>query len=291
MDVARLVQLLLRHAIASVPTVQRRLDTPHSVHLCISHHYQSLKILCKFIAWLALLGLAHSLIKVYLSSNSHLHLMRYGADPDLAPTPRGSTGIKMAPGYNGLQYTAPAPANHELNDVLPQTSVGGSGAGRLQTHHALGSFMRKLLRLSPVRRCHHTNPESVLPVRSPVHIGHLDGSRMAPTSVAIRITASKTDPFRLGINIQLGRTRGDLCPVAALLSYIALRGLHPGPLFTSREGIPLTRQALVKEIGSALASVGIDPSPFSGHSFRIGAAVADGVEDSVIKTLGRWQNT
>ena len=51
---------------------------------------------------------------------------------------------------------------------------------------------------------------------------------------------------------------------------------------------------MVKEVRSALASVGIDPAPYSGHSFRIGAATtaaAAGVEDAVIKSLGRWQSS
>ena len=104
---------------------------------------------------------------------------------------------------------------------------------------------------------------------------------------------SKTDPFRRGVSIFLGKTDSDLCPVAALLSYLAKRGLAPGPLFRFDEGHPLTRLALVSEVRAALTVAGIDPAPYSGHSFRIGAATsaaAAGVEDAVIKTLGRWRS-
>ena len=44
---------------------------------------------------------------------------------------------------------------------------------------------------------------------------------------------------------------------------------------------------------SALSKAGVDPSKFCGHSFRIGAATtaaANGVEDAIIKTLGRWRS-
>ena len=35
----------------------------------------------------------------------------------------------------------------------------------------------------------------------------------------VNIKQSKTDPFRLGVKIWIGRTGDDLCPVAAILSY------------------------------------------------------------------------
>ena len=114
-----------------------------------------------------------------------------------------------------------------------------------------------------------------------------------PNAVIVRIKASKTDCFRTGVSIYLGKTNCHLCPVSAVLSYIAVRGLDPGPLFRYENGTPLTREALVRELRLALASVGVDPSPYAGHSFRIGAATtaaAAGVEDAVIKILGRWQS-
>ena len=60
----------------------------------------------------------------------------------------------------------------------------------------------------------------------------------------LRIKASKTDEFRHGVNVFLRRTDNDLCPVAALLAYIARRGTDPGPLFRFSDGSRLTRGAL-----------------------------------------------
>ena len=42
-----------------------------------------------------------------------------------------------------------------------------------------------------------------------------------------------------------------------------------------------------------LQQIGIDQSKYSGHSFRIGAATTvarTGIQDSLIKTLGRWES-
>ena len=42
--------------------------------------------------------------------------------------------------------------------------------------------------------------------------------------VRITIKASKTDPFRKGVQVYLGRTGSDIFPVSALVSYLAVRG-------------------------------------------------------------------
>ncbi len=113
-----------------------------------------------------------------------------------------------------------------------------------------------------------------------------------PQLVRIRIKASKKDPFRKGVNIFLGHTGNRLCPVAALAAYLAIRGQTLGPLFHFAEVSFLTRDAFVREVRRALTEAGLKCSSYAGHSFRIGAAstaTAAGVEDSVIKTLGRWE--
>ena len=49
----------------------------------------------------------------------------------------------------------------------------------------------------------------------------------------------------------------------------------------------------MKELQSALQSRGIAASAYTGHSFRIGAAItaaARGIPDSLIKTLGWWES-
>ena len=47
----------------------------------------------------------------------------------------------------------------------------------------------------------------------------------------LQVKRSKTNPFRRGVSLYVGRTGMDLCPVAAMLSYLELRGGKPGPLF------------------------------------------------------------
>ena len=63
-----------------------------------------------------------------------------------------------------------------------------------------------------------------------------------PSIIKITIKQSKTDPFRKGMNIFLGKTSSDLCPVAAIFNYLLERGSQKGPLFLLSDGKFLTRQ-------------------------------------------------
>ena len=60
-----------------------------------------------------------------------------------------------------------------------------------------------------------------------VHLSHGDvraENTASPQYLEIRIKASKTDPFRKGVSIYVGRGSCDLCPVAAVLNYMVQRG-------------------------------------------------------------------
>ena len=115
-----------------------------------------------------------------------------------------------------------------------------------------------------------------------------------PEFLQVTIKASKTDPFRKGVTIFLGRTQDELCPVAATLQYMVRRGSGPGPLFMFSEGRYLTRDRFVSAVRSGLTMAGINASLYAGHSFWIGAATTAaqrGIQDSLIKTLGRWESS
>ena len=61
--------------------------------------------------------------------------------------------------------------------------------------------------------------------------------------------------------------------MAAILSYMAVRGPGEDPLFCFQNGNPLMRQRLVTRMREVLLKVDIDCSKYLGHSFRIGAAI------------------
>lgn len=115
-------------------------------------------------------------------------------------------------------------------------------------------------------------------------------SVVSPSTLRIKIKASKTDPFRKGCHIYIGRGRPPLCAVQAVLNYLHIRGNTAGPLFLLQSGQPLSRVILTKWLREVLILAQIGGN-YSSHSFRIGAATVaarNGVPDHLIQTLGRW---
>ena len=92
----------------------------------------------------------------------------------------------------------------------------------------------------------------------------------------------------------LGKTDDELCPVSALLMYLAKHpGPRSGPLLIREDGQPLSRDHFVHYLKEALGRCGIDSGRYSGHSFRIGVATTAaqaGVPDHLIKAMGRWNS-
>ena len=143
--------------------------------------------------------------------------------------------------------------------------------------------------------------EITVPSKSSYNSGeHLDFQDVAVDSVAcpsmlkVRIKASKTDPFQQGVDIFIGKMYNKLCPVAAMLSYLAKRGNHEGMLFHYEDKKLLLRDRFVASVREALTTAGVDCNSYLGHSFCIGAATAAGkcgLPPAIIQTLGRWESS
>ena len=118
-------------------------------------------------------------------------------------------------------------------------------------------------------------------------------NQLHPTMLKVKLKQSKTDQFGKGVEVYVGRTSCPLCPVAGVLAYMASRGSQEGAFFKFKNGQPLTKAKFTQQVRIALQAAGLPCLNFAGHSFRIGAATTAakaGVEDSVIRTLGRWNS-
>ena len=232
--------------------------------------------------------LCHSSVRCYLSAVRHWHISQGGGDP-LANSLRLQLALK------GLRRKKPRASDSRL-PITPYIlkrirSVLATNPKKcdnimLWAACCLGYF-------AFLRSGEMTIP-SAEKFDSGWHLTPLDiavDNVKHPSFMQVRLKGSKTDQTRLGVNLYLGRTFNDLCPVAAMLTYLMIRGFDHGPLFQLQNGQPLTRQKLVDMLRTTLSMAGIDPTHYSGHSFRIWAATtaaANGINDSTIQTLGRW---
>lgn len=251
--------------------------------------------LCKFVSYLARTDVKHSSIKAYLSAVRQLHIEEGYPDPKLADM------SKLQQVLRGIKR-GQAILNPQSRNRLPITPL----------------ILRKL---KAVWAEDDTNPDNILlwaaaclcffgffrageitiPTQSSYDPGaHLNFGDIAlddpakPRVLRIRLKASKTDPFRKGVDIFVGSTDSDLCPVAATLSFLASRGSQPGFLFKFRDGHLLTKAIFITQVRKALAAAGVDYAGYSGHSFRIGAATtahSRGISDATIQMLGRWKSS
>lgn len=133
-----------------------------------------------------------------------------------------------------------------------------------------------------------------------VNIVTLNDISFCPLSkyFCLNLKTSKCDPFNKGVEVKIFEN----CrfnPVQTMTSYKGLRvkqgALAQSPLFIESEfdSSPLSRFTFIKYLRDVLSRLGYEDSQFSGHSFRIGAATsaaASGVEDHIIKALGRWSS-
>ena len=252
-------------------------------------------VLCYYVACLGQEGLAAATIKTYLSGVRQVQLALGFADPRLSLMPRLQQilrGVRVEQGKAGRTPRPRLPITPGILKKMKEVweSEGASWDTTMlwaASSVAFFSFCRSGELTVPSEESF--DPSAHLTVDD-ISVDDLK----KPSVLAIKLKKSKTDPFRKGVKIALGRTHNELCPVSALLSYLQRRGKKPGPLFLWNDGRALTRESFVKAVRGALQKANLPADQFAGHSFRIGAATTAatmGLEDSLIQTLGRWKST
>lgn len=244
-----------------------------------------------FVSYLAQQGLSHTSIKVYLSAVRLLHISAGLHDQfTQQTTPRLELVLK------GIQKES-APKRSRLPitlDIMEKIKeallLHPKQPDNIMMWAACCTAFFGFLRCSEftVPAEDSFDPEA--------HLSLADvavDDKMSPTVVQVTIKQSKTDPFRQGAHLYLGTTDTVICPVKAMLAYLAVRDPAPGPLFKLTYKKCLTRQAFSTLLSRTLTTAGVSNKGFTTHSFRIGAATSAkeaGISDVHIKMLGRWKS-
>ena len=251
--------------------------------------------LCTYVAHLVDEGLQYSFVKGYLSAIRRLQIVQGLGDPFISSWPLleyALRGVKLHQARSrDTRAKKRLPVTTDiLNKLKSFWSSDNSNFDHIMLWAACCMCFYGFLRSGEI-----TIP-SLAEFDPDGHLCEGDvtlDTHDAPSVVRVHIKTSKTDPFRRGVFVFMGKTSNELCPVAAISAYLVVRGHTPGPFFHFNSGSPLSRELFVKHVRRALNAQGVDASSYSGHSFRIGAATAAaaaGLEDSLIKTLGRWQS-
>ena len=248
--------------------------------------------LAYFVAYLHREGIAPGTVKSYLAALRHSQIALGLGDPHMGGMVQLEYVIK------GLKRVSGPQASRTRLPITPTIlrKLGKAWDGLLSPFDASMLWAAALMCFFGFLR----SGEVVIPTDSAfdptTHLAYGDvrvDSTVSPTYLEVKLKSSKTDPFRMGATIFLGRTQQDICPVAAVLHYMVLRGKDPGIFFRFEDGKPLTRERLVHKMREGLSRAGIDASKYAGHSFRVGAATTAaqrGVPDWLIKAMGRWQS-
>lgn len=247
-----------------------------------------------FVSYLASRNLSYPTIKVYLAGIRSLHVATgYDVTFHSQLTPRLHQVLK------GIRKEKASTLPSRIRRPITRDIMSKIKAALLKSPHSYHNIMMwaacclaffGFLRSS----------EFTIPTQSgydpDVHLSPNDvavDNRAMPRMIKVIIKQSKTDPFRQGVTLCLGKTDSQLCPVNALLPYLAVRGNQEGPLFIMADGRRLTRQLFSDSLDNILASLCLDSGEYNTHSFRIGAATSAseaGIPDSTIMMLGRWQS-
>ncbi len=257
----------------------------------------SQSVLCAFVSWLASKDkLKHSSLKVYLSGVRHLQIVNGLPDPfagvAFPQLDQVMKGIKRHEAEKGVGKKQRLPISPTiLNKLWGVWSEHGENYNTRMIWAACCLCFFAFLRAGEMTVPSDTEYDET------VHLGIKDvavDDANHPSILQIRIKQSKTDPFRQGINLYVGKTGSHICPVASMMNYLQARGMGTsGPLFRFSDGRVLTRKRFVDAVRDGLKKAGVDERSYSGHSFRIGAATTaakKGIEDAIIKTLGRWES-
>ena len=283
------------------PSTQRSYDSAKAqfINFCSSAGSYPLplseNLLCFYVSFLADKGLAHSSIKCYLAAARHLQISHGLPDPNIGDMPRLKQIIRGIKSFQAKQGRQSRPRLPITPTIL--RSIRNIWSKSSPTHDqvllwaaftlAFFGFLRSGEICSPSDKAYDPT-------------AHLSFSDVAiddpqnPSIMRVHLKTSKTDPFRKGVDIFLGRTYNELCPISAMLAYLAVRGGAEGPLFKFQNGLLLTRDRLVAELRKVLSATDIRQSDYCGHSFRIGAATTAaqrGISDSTIQLLGRWESS
>ena len=125
--------------------------------------------------------------------------------------------------------------------------------------------------------------------------------------MTIKVEKSKTDQLRLGDEVVIAQSGGNICPVFLLKAYLRKLDIDPHssefifrPLVKTKSSYklvksdkPISYTTFRDHLAKSLQNIVPDPSVYGTHSFRSGGAsraANSGVSDRIFQRHGRWKS-
>jgi len=273
------------------PATRKTYRTPQRLFAEFASQHQLTDVLppaedtvCFWMGWLALRPVRYTTIRTYLSALRSLCIDLGYNNPIQGPRiQRVFRGIKKDQGANsGLPPKFPI--TFDILRRIQQYINHDSAEDRL-IWAAITTAVAGLFRIGELT-------SSALTTSEPHRILRMANLTWHGTHFDIKLSASKTDPFREEVTQSVFHR----IAVRAMANYLYRRStpITPGSyLFSRDDGRPLSRAHLLASTKALLGKAQIDISKHYGLSFRRGGATSlatAGVEDRLIKVIGRWHS-
>ena len=187
-------------------------------------------------------GLAPGTIKTYLAAVRHAQIMKGLPEPRQGSSlPRLrllQSGVRRDRAQQGLP-----PARSRLPitpNILLRIYTNWSGALRAAEFDTVMIWSAMLMCFFGFFRAGELTVPTEASFDSTAHLAWGDAAvdqACLPSMVRVFLKRSKTDQFGQGVAVFLGTTANALCPVSAMLAYVARRGDNPGAFFRFQSGL------------------------------------------------------
>ena len=232
-DLDRAVESYFRAGL--VPSTQRSYDTGKRrfLQFCNKAQCKTLpvteQLLCRYVSYLADQGLSPKSTKCYLSAVRHLQIANHMHDPkinEMSRLEQVTRGIKRkyAQKSPGMRVRLPITAKIQLKmrSIWEQKS---------QDFYAIILWVACCLcSFGFLWAGEITVPsDGIYDSGEHLNVSDISVDKISnPTTTKVRIKASKTDPFRQGVDLFVGKTDNKLCLVTAMMAYLAKEGQKEG---------------------------------------------------------------
>ena len=292
---------ILAHSLAESTRADYKSAISSIASFCTKHKLQlsfpvSADTICLWMASMAS-TLSYATIQVYMHGVGTTHVELGCPSPlDVPIVWRMFTAVKRLQGAKASKQKLPI--TNELllqlerwQDVSSVYGLAQRAAMWLATCGLLrsGEFAIRNRSSNRMLRRHLTALDSNM---QPLPSGWEKQTTDAVTCLRVHIAASKTDPFRQGVEVLVSNPHA----IRAMVDYLRARG-PAGPdeaLFCGKKGGALEVKPFIASTQQLLRQAGLaNAAEFAGHSFRRGGATSlheVGVPDSLIRTMGRWRS-